>query len=349
MLASLPSPVAPRMTQDISAHLSETTDGGSGTQSFEHVAAAAKALADSLRANVMRLLKDESYGVLELCRVLEVPQPALSHHLKVLHQARLVARRREGNTVFYRRAPALSPLHKALLEAVDAIALPAVQRLRVDAVHQARSRRCLTFFSEHADRFGTHQARICEAAVYVPSVIEVVDRLGLGSGRALEIGPGEGELLRPLAERFQAVVAIDSSRGMLDQSARRLADLGNIRYVHRDVATLPGQAQFQLVAAAMVVHHLASPQSFFRQAQRLLQPGGLLVVVELCRHDHEWAHDACGDLWLGFEATELAQWAANAGFGAGETQFLAQKNGFRIQIHTYSNDSPPGPTRSSHA
>lgn len=319
------------------------------TQRFASVVSAAKAMADDLRANVIRLLKEESYGVLELCRVLETPQPALSHHLKVLHQAGLVARRREGNTVFYRRALPTSPLHKALFEAVDAVDLPAAQRARIDAVHQARSRRCAAFFAEHAERFSTQQARICEAGVYVASVVEIIDRLGLGKGRALEIGPGEGELLRPLAQRFREVVAIDSSRGMLDQSARRVADLQNVRLLHRDVATVPDSAEFQLVVAAMVVHHLPSPQRFFRQAWRLLEPGGVLVVVELCRHEHEWAHGACGDLWLGFEAAELAQWAANAGFGVGETQFLAQKNGFRIQIHAYPNDLTSGHTRSAHA
>ena len=89
--------------------------------------------------------------------------------------------------------------------------------------------------------------------------------------------------------------------------------------------------------AAMVVHHQASPQQFFRHAARLLEPRGVLMVVELCRHDHEWAKTACGDIWLGFEPEELEAWATNAGLAAGETQYLAQKNGFRIQIHTFSN------------
>jgi 2-polyprenyl-3-methyl-5-hydroxy-6-metoxy-1,4-benzoquinol methylase len=324
----------------MAAPLRSHQDDRADTADFDAIVTAAKAVADGLRVNVIRLLKDESYGVLELCRLLGIAQPALSHHLKVLHQAGLVARRREGNTIFYRRAPTMrQALHRAMFDAIDAVEIPAVQRARIDAVHRERSRRSEAFFAEHADDFSSNQARISEAAVYVPSVLELVERFRLGSGRALEIGPGGGELLRPLAERFDAVVGIDSARTMLSRTAERVADLGNVTLLHQDVANLPGRADYSLVVAAMVVHHLPSPQRFFRQARRLLRREGVLIVVELCRHEHEWAHAACGDLWLGFEAAELAHWAANAGFGTGESQFLAQKNGFRIQIHAYPTNS----------
>lgn len=314
-----------------------TSEPPGRTGGFDELVSASKAMADALRANVMRVLKDESYGVLELCRILDTAQPALSHHLKVLHQAGLVARRREGNTIFYRRAPAPSPLHRALLAAIDEVALPAAQQQRIDAVHQERSRRSEAFFAEHAGEFARNQARISEASVYVASVLEIVQRYGLGAGAALEIGPGEGELLEPLARTFERVVAIDSTQEMLDRSAHRAAELGNVRLLHRDFADLPPQPGYGLVVAAMVVHHLSSPQGFFRHARRLLTADGVLVVVELCPHDHEWARTACGDVWLGFEPDELAEWGVNAGFDARERQFLAQKNGFRIQIHTFAN------------
>ena len=303
------------------------------------VVTASKAVADGLRANVLRLLKEESYGVLELCRILDTAQPALSHHLKVLHTAGLVARRREGNSVFYRRAPAAGALQRALLDAIDAAPLPDGQSARVDAVHAERSRRSEAFFAEHAAEFAANQARICDAAVYVPSVVDIVSRHRLGSGPALEIGPGEGELLGPLAQRFREVVAIDNAPEMLARSAERVRDLGNVRLEHRDFAHLHGHAGYQLVIAAMVVHHLPSPQRFFRQARALLAPGGLLIVVELTRHDHEWARSACGDVWLGFEPAELMEWAGNAGLAAGDAEYLAQRNGFRIQIQTFHPES----------
>jgi len=49
-----------------------------------------KALGDDLRLSILRLLKSESFGVLELCSILEIKQSALSHHLKILATAGLV-------------------------------------------------------------------------------------------------------------------------------------------------------------------------------------------------------------------------------------------------------------------
>jgi DNA-binding transcriptional ArsR family regulator len=312
---------------------------------LDDVVVAAKALADAVRVNVLRVLREESYGVLELCQILELPQPALSHHLKVLHQAGLVVRRREGNTLFYRRAPSPGSVAAALLDAIDDTSLPDAQRAHIDTVHRERSRRSERFFAEHAREFARHQARISEPGVYLASVLDIVDRHGLGGGAALEIGPGDGELLRPLAARFRRVVGIDNALGMLERCAGRVGDLGNVSLQHKDIAALAPRRRFQLVVAAMVAHHQSSPQAFFRKSASLLVRGGELLVVELCRHDHEWARAACGDVWLGFEPAELIDWARSAGLAPGEAQFLAQKNGFRIQIHTFHQPSQAKRTR----
>lgn len=318
----------------------------------------AKALADRLRVNVLRILKEDSYGVLELCQILNVAQPALSHHLKVLFEAGLVARRREGSTIFYRRAPATTELRRAMLEAVDTMTLPEQQLIQVDHLHAERNRRSKAFFAQHAHDFALQQARISDASVYLPSVVELIDRalaadVERGESRsadadasvatassattALEIGPGDGELLRLLASRFANVVGIDNQQAMLDRCAAIPAALPNVRLLCRDFASLPSIARYRLVVAAMVMHHLASPARMFQHARRLVSPGGMFVVVELGRHDHEWVRDACGDLWLGFEPQELLDWATGAGFTRVESQFLAQLNGFQIQIHGFRN------------
>jgi ArsR family transcriptional regulator len=48
-------------------------------------------------------LQQNAYGVLELCQIFDIRQSAMSHHLKILANAGLVATRREGTTIFYRR------------------------------------------------------------------------------------------------------------------------------------------------------------------------------------------------------------------------------------------------------
>lgn len=308
---------------------------------LERLLGDARALGERVRLQVLRALRTDSYGVLELCTILDMAQPALSHHLRILFEAGLVAKRREGSTIFYRRAPATTPVRRAFLAAIDTAVLSPEQQARVQDVYAARARRSLEFFALNAAEFAARQARIAEASVYVPGVLEVLDRAlaetppARDQSTALEIGPGDGELLRALADRFDVVTGIDNEPAMLERCAAVAASCPNVRLLKRDFTALPSIARYRLVVAAMVIHHLASPARVFQYARRLVVDHGIFLVVELCRHEHAWAHDACGDQWLGFEPQELSDWAGAAGFTADESQFLAQRNGFQIQIHAF--------------
>ena len=85
----------------------------------DELAALCKAGGDPLRLNVLRVLSNDSFGVLELAQIFAIGQSGMSHHLKVLAQAGLVATRREGNAIFYRRALPNGRLHAALLDDID--------------------------------------------------------------------------------------------------------------------------------------------------------------------------------------------------------------------------------------
>jgi ArsR family transcriptional regulator len=295
-----------------------------------------KAFSDPLRADVLRLLARDSYGVLEIAHILDVSQPALSHHLKILAKAGLVATRRDGNSIFYRRAigePALAELRRSVFDAIDRIPLGAAMRGRIEQIHKGRAEKSRAFFAGHAAEFESQRALICEPDVYLPAVAALLPAQGR---RALDVGPGGGEALPLLAERFERVVGIDNSKEMLARARRRVRELGLDRVRLRLAEfTVPQRGRFDLVLMAMVLHHAPSPVDFLNHAARLLSPGGRLVVVELVRHDQEWVRDACGDLWLGFEPEEIERWALGAGLTVAPAQFLAQRNGFRIQIQPF--------------
>ena len=60
------------------------SDAANSNCALSHIAALGKAMGDTLRLDVLRLLRTESLGVLELTRILDTRQSGLSHHLKVL-------------------------------------------------------------------------------------------------------------------------------------------------------------------------------------------------------------------------------------------------------------------------
>jgi ArsR family transcriptional regulator len=80
----------------------------------EQVAPLLKALADPARLRLMSLVASHEGGeacVCDLTDAFDLSQPTISHHLKVLHDAGLLAREKRGVWVYYRvQAGALASL-----------------------------------------------------------------------------------------------------------------------------------------------------------------------------------------------------------------------------------------------
>lgn len=307
------------------------------------LASLCKAAGDPLRLNILRVLSNDSFGVLELTQVFAIGQSGMSHHLKVLAQAGLVATRREGNAIFYRRAlpdnncPS-GVLHTALLDTLETVELSAEIQQRIATVHAQRRAASEDFFTRQAGSFQKRQDLIAGLPQYRDSLLAFLEALAIPhSAHVLEVGPGEGRLLPDLAARFARVTAIDSSAAMLERARQHSIEQGchNLQFILGDVLQTPCPPADCLILN-MVLHHLAAPAEALQHLAHLLQPKGSLLVTELCQHQQSWAREVCGDLWLGFEQEELARWAHSAGLTPGETLYIGLKNGFQIQIRHFA-------------
>ncbi|EJM90085.1 methylase involved in ubiquinone/menaquinone biosynthesis [Pseudomonas sp. GM74] len=315
----------------------------------DELAALCKAGGDPLRLNVLRALANDSFGVLELAQIFGIGQSGMSHHLKVLAQADLVATRREGNAIFYRRALPHTELlggklHAALLEEVDNLTLPADVQSRIAQVHGQRAAASQDFFSRVAEKFRAQQDLIAGLPQYRESVVALLDKLSFDKdATAIEVGPGDGAFLPELARRFAQVTALDNSSAMLEL-ARQVCDRDKLTNVSLQLAdALNGVSlKADCVVLNMVLHHFAAPADALKHMANLLQSGGSLLVTELCSHNQSWAKEACGDLWLGFEQDDLARWATAAGLVPGESLYVGLRNGFQIQVRHFQR--PAGDT-----
>lgn len=311
------------------------------------LAAFFKAAGDSLRLEILRVLQHNAYGVLELSQLLGVKQSGMSHHLKVLANVGLVATRREGNTIFYRRAPlpidpALQELHRHLFTAIDLIELSSVLKKRIFLTNQERTKASKEFFEQNTSRFHANQDLIASYSQYGEVVTEFLDTTTATKKTVLEVGPGEGGFLPNLSHRFEQVIALDTSDEMLNRSRKVIEEqqLPNVKLVHGDTTlALKQQLVADYITLNMVLHHTPDPAHVFEDLAQLLTPNGVLLVTDLCHHDQSWARESCGDLWLGFEPEDLSNWASAAGLMEGESLYLAQRNGFQLQLRQFFKES----------
>jgi ubiquinone/menaquinone biosynthesis C-methylase UbiE/DNA-binding transcriptional ArsR family regulator len=321
---------------------------------IEALAAHSKASADPLRLSILRILGEGSFGVLELCQIFEIKQSSMSHHLKILANAGLVSTRREGNSIFYRRAllrsgsmsstihspnPNWFELTEILFSTLDKLTPSLIITERLRGLYQERAQNSQEFFTKHADEFHEKQDLIASHEQYGETLQDLVATLNLQqTNTALEIGPGEGDLLSALSKRFEHVIGLDVSKAMLEKASLKVSELQleNIELLHGDCQrALEQNVQADLVTCNMVLHHVPAPKEIFNHSAQLLKPDGCLLITDLCAHDQAWARESCGDLWLGFAPEDLTLWAKEAQLVEEQTQFLALRNGFQIQFRTF--------------
>lgn len=299
-----------------------------------------KAAADPSRLQILRVLSNGSFGVQELAGICGMPQPGVSHHLKILAGANLVETRREGNFVFYRRpAVVAQPLVKEIFRELDQQHLEPNVTKEIQAVHQSRSQWSREFFDKYAHEFQDKQKLICEFDQYGQGLHELIEQWSGARKMALEVGPGQGDLIKVLRKYFAGVTVVDQSQEMLARTKAfcRRYRLTDIQIIAGSIEDLSLSLKPDLVVLNMVLHHIASPPTIFATLAGMLAPGGGLLIADLCRHEQDWVKDACGDLWLGFEPEELTTWACAAGFKVGPRSFLTMKNGFQVQLRLFFN------------
>lgn len=116
----------------------------------------------------------------------------------------------------------------------------------------------------------------------------------------LDVATGPGHTAFRLAPIVRHVVATDLSPGMLG-AARRLGHergLENVSFTMADAQALPfGAGVFDAVTCRTAAHHFENCERFVREAARVLQPDGLLLVIDQLLPDGQ----AAGEYVTSFE------------------------------------------------
>ena len=277
-----------------------------------------QALSDSSRLRIIALLRQAELAVGEIAQLLEQSQPRVSRHIRILEEARLVERRKEGSWVFVRlvRSARVTALHQLtdagpLLPREAGIAQSDLVRLtEVRAEREAAAAR---YFAIHANQWDAIRSLHVAEEEVERSILAIMRNRRLG--HLLDIGTGTGRMATILGPSSTRVTALDRSPEMLRVARSRLSGRGiPVELTQGDFAALPlANDSVDSVVMHQVLHYASAPGSVIAEAARVLRPSGHLLIVDFASHDREELRRDAAHTRLGFSDGQIRGWFATAG------------------------------------
>jgi len=285
-----------------------------------------QALADPTRLRIVALLRIMELSVGELAQVLGQSQPRVSRHLKILGDAGVLDRRKEGSWVFVALAgpERTQPLFALLDSWADeaTTALFETDAARTQGIRAERAEAANRYFASHAEVWD----QIRSLHVAESDVERAIERsLGRKSlGRLVDVGTGTGRMIELFAARASHAIGIDRSSEMLRLARVKLEAAGIPSSLRQgDMYALPlADGSADSIIIHQVLHYAHSPATAIAEAARVLSPGGMLLVVDFAAHEREELRSTDAHIRLGFEDEAMAAWFAAAGLTVDRVEHL---------------------------
>jgi ArsR family transcriptional regulator len=302
-----------------------------------------RALADPTRVRIVALLRAMELSVGELAQVLGQSQPRVSRHVKILIDAGLAERRKEGSWVFLslgrrERVEPLFALLDAWAEADGDNHWHVADAARLAAVRADRAAAAERYFALHAkDWDELRSLHIAE------SEVEAAIARALGErpvGHLVDVGTGTGRMLELFAASADSAVGVDRSPEMLRLARVKLAEAGLAAAELRqgDIYSLPlPAASADTVIIHQVLHYAQQPSEAVAEASRLLRPGGRLLIVDFAPHEREELRARDAHARLGFADEAVLGWMAAAGL---EAEVVEHLEGGELTVTLWQGERP---------
>jgi ArsR family transcriptional regulator len=273
------------------------------------------ASADATRLRLLALLAQAELTVTELTTILEQSQPRISRHLKLMVDAGLLDRFREGAYVFYRLA--LEGWNAALARDIAGLLPKEDAQLKRDntklhAIQQERHAWAADYFAANAPHWDQLRSLYVNEEKVEAALVKLLPQK---INRLLDIGTGTGRMLELFANRATQLIGVDNSPSMLDIARLNLSKVGitNTTLHRADMYHLPWHGPiFDVVTLHRVLHFAHEPQHVITEISKVLATDGRLVIVDFAPHTLEELRTEHGHRRLGFSDKEITHWCKQA-------------------------------------
>lgn len=277
------------------------------------------------------LIRQLELSVSEVVQILGQSQPRVSRHIRILDEAGIAERRREGAWVFLRPGPRLTDGSLEPLFALPGTAdsKPVLRDIaQLDAVRTARAEMAADYFTRHAAEWDSLRSMHIAETEVESALSALLTAQPLG--RVLDIGTGTGRMIELFGAKAAHFVALDNSAEMLRLARAKLASLPDSAIIQAHTECVLGDfnrlgfadGSFDTVLFHQVLHYAQTPDHAIAEAARVLAPGGRLVIVDFASHDFEELRSVHAHARLGFADDMMERIFATNGLSLSSTQSL---------------------------
>lgn len=282
---------------------------------MEQMLAIFRAVGDPSRLRILLLVQGMELAVGEIAQVLQQSQPRVSRHLRILEEAGLIDRVREGAWVFVRLgvAATVTPV-LALIETLAAgDDVGADDRARLSQVRDTRAAAVDAWFAAHAADWEQERSLHTREAGVEQAISAALDS---DIGDLVDVGTGTGRMIELLGPRARTALGLDRNPEMLRLARNRIdaSGLAAARVQAGDMYALPlGAAACDTLLLHQVLHYADNPAAVIAEGARVLRSGGRMLVIDLLPHTREELRQERRHVRLGFADDAVTGWMAEAG------------------------------------
>ncbi len=300
---------------------------------MDHILNIFRALADPTRLRIVLLLQKMELAVGELAQILNQSQPRISRHIKILDEAGLAERRKEGSWVFLKPGPAseLEVLGRIFRSDKVAKSEQALQdQAQLSLVRKARAEMAERYFSAHAEEWDAIRSLHLPEAEVERAMLALLRDAQLG--KMLDIGTGTGRMVELFGPLAQSVIALDKSPEMLRLARAKLLEsqAGNrsdlvqkTELKQGDFNQLPvANGAVDSVILHQVLHYAQHPEAVLVEVSRVLKCNGLVLITDFAAHDREDLRTEHAHARLGFSDDSMKRWFTAAKLDLVQTRTL---------------------------
>ncbi len=255
-------------------------------------------LSEPIRVRILHILEKGEFSVGELTTILQTPQSTISRHLKILQN--WLDKRSVGASSWFRFSPSkLQPTDRQLWEIIQKETDDLVEEdlARMKSVLTINRTDSQSFFQKIGEKWLHLRKDLFGDQFLLPTFLQLLPQDLI----IADLGCGTGESVVSLAPVSKKVIGVDQSNEMLAICKRRTTHLQNIDLRQGSLEKLPiKDCEVDAVFCMLVLHHVENLTTAFREMTRVLKPNGIIVVLDMVKHNQQEFRRTMGHQHLGF-------------------------------------------------